>query len=217
MKILFLTKYDRNGASSRYRFWQYINYLETEGLACEVLPLFKQDYLHYLYKGDYRKYIYALKGIFNRLYNLLTLSHYNLIILEKEIFPYVPFWIERYFIPNVPIIVDYDDAIFHQYDQHKNKLIKALLSSKIASVMRSAALVIAGNNYTARYARNVGARWVEVLPTVVDLSRYSFNRSKNNEDNLLSKLSGLVHQKLRNIYFSFLRCLVFYLNFITFS
>ncbi|WNC23017.1 glycosyltransferase family 4 protein [Thermosynechococcus sp. PP22] len=186
MNVLFLTKYDRDGASSRYRFFQYINYLKERGFNCEILPLLNQQYLHHLYTGDYRKYIHALKGIFNRLIKLLRLNHYNLVILEKEIFPYMPFFIENYFIPNVPIVVDYDDAIFHQYDQHKNKIIKSLLSSKIASIMNSATLVTAGNNYIAEYARNTGARWVEVLPTVVDLSKYTFVQNKINTE--LSRL-----------------------------
>lgn len=182
MKILFLTRYARNGASSRYRFFQYINYLEDRGFNCEILPLLNQQYLYYLYNGDYRKYIHALKGIFSRLVKLFMTNHYNLVILEKEIFPYIPFFIENYFIRNVPIVVDYDDAIFHQYDQHKNKIIKALLSSKIASIMNLATLVIAGNNYIAEYACNAGARWVEVLPTVIDLSKYTFFQNKSKED-----------------------------------
>lgn len=188
MKILFLTRYDCNGASSRYRFFQYIDYLETRGFNCEILPLLSQEYLHYLYSGDYRKYIYIFKGIFSRLLKLSKVNHYNLVVIEKEVFPYIPFLIESYFIPNIPFVVDYDDAIFHQYDQHKNKLIKTLLCSKIASIMCSASLVIAGNNYIAEYARNAGASRVEVLPTVVDLSKYTFTQNKNNENQSLIRI-----------------------------
>jgi glycosyltransferase involved in cell wall biosynthesis len=39
--------------------------------------------------------------------------------------------------------------------------------------MARAALVIGGNNYLAQRARDAGAPWVEVVPTVIDLQRYS--------------------------------------------
>jgi glycosyltransferase involved in cell wall biosynthesis len=38
--------------------------------------------------------------------------------------------------------------------------------------MAHAALVVGGNSYLAQRARDAGAKWVEVLPTVIDLDRY---------------------------------------------
>ena len=38
--VLFLTKYARNGASSRYRTFQYLPWLEQAGIDCQVQPLF---------------------------------------------------------------------------------------------------------------------------------------------------------------------------------
>jgi len=38
--------------------------------------------------------------------------------------------------------------------------------------MKRATLVIAGNGYLADRARSAGARWIEVVPTVVDIERY---------------------------------------------
>ena len=48
--------------------------------------------------------------------------------------------------------------------------------------MKRAALVIAGNQYLADYARKSGARKVNVLPTAIDLNRYSQDWERSNED-----------------------------------
>jgi glycosyltransferase involved in cell wall biosynthesis len=69
-------------------------------------------------------------------------------------------------------VVDYDDALFHQYDQHRSAWVRRLLGGKIARVMRGAHLVTAGNAYLADYARRAGAPRVEIIPTVIDLERY---------------------------------------------
>lgn len=47
-----------------------------------------------------------------------------------------------------------------------------MLGGKIATVMRLADTVIAGNAYLASYAQQAGAKRVESIPTVVDLDRY---------------------------------------------
>lgn len=70
------------------------------------------------------------------------------------------------------IVVDYDDAVFHIYDRHRNPLVRALLGAKIDRIMKAADLVIAGNSYLAARARAAGARRIAELPTVVDLLHY---------------------------------------------
>jgi glycosyltransferase involved in cell wall biosynthesis len=76
--------------------------------------------------------------------------------------------------------VDYDDAIFHQYDLHPNPLVRTMLQKKIDTVMRHAALVIVGNDYLAERASEAGARWVEILPTVIDIERYTISGKRQN-------------------------------------
>jgi len=110
----------------------------------------------------------------NRLIILKNAVQFDVIWVEKEIFPWIPYFIEqRLFPPNVPIIVDYDDAIFHRYDQSSNGIIRYIFSNKIDQVMRAADIVITGNDYLKVWAEKAGARRVIHLPTVVDLKRYS--------------------------------------------
>jgi glycosyltransferase involved in cell wall biosynthesis len=86
----------------------------------------------------------------------------------------VPAWFEIGLLStNAPLIVDYDDAIFHRYDLHSLSVVRRLLGSKIDSLMRRADVVIVGNEYLGNRARHAGAKRIELIPTVVDTSRYA--------------------------------------------
>jgi len=183
ISILFLTRYDRKAASSRYRFLQYIPYLEKEGFSCVVSPLFDENYVNkFVYFQKINKFE-IFKYFINRIQVLFTVHKFKLVILEKELIPYAPALLERIFsILKISYIVDYDDAIFHQYDCHPNPIVRTILKKKIAVVMRNARLVIAGNPYLANYAQQAGAKEVEVIPTVIDINKYPEQRiiKKNN-------------------------------------
>ncbi len=69
-------------------------------------------------------------------------------------------------------MVDYDDAQFHRYDHHPNRLIRSMLGCKLDRVMARAAVVVAGNDYLADRARRAHAGDVEVLPSAVAVDRY---------------------------------------------
>jgi glycosyltransferase involved in cell wall biosynthesis len=183
MKILFLTRYDSKGASSRYRFLQYIPYLETAGFECIVSPLFDNKYLNKLYNCKQNTFVSIFVYMMRRLSVLVTTKQFDLVVLEKEVIPFAPAFLERLLnIINIPYVVDYDDAIFHQYDCHTNPIVRTILRKKIAVVMRNARLVIAGNNYIAKYAQQAGAKQVEVIPTVIDINKYSQIRESKKND-----------------------------------
>ena len=79
-------------------------------------------------------------------------------------------------------VLDYDDALFHNYDLHSSRVVRAMLGRRIDTLMRGARLVIAGNDYLAQRARQAGARWVEIVPTVIDLNRYYVRNSSLSSD-----------------------------------
>ncbi|MDH5369705.1 MAG: glycosyltransferase family 4 protein [Gammaproteobacteria bacterium] len=181
MKVLLLSRYDRLGASSRVRSLQYIPYLNNNGINIEVEPLFSNEYITALYSGKPR-WIKVVFAYWHRLMVLVTVKKYDFIWLEKELFPFVPAGFERLLnIFKIPYIVDYDDALFHRYDQHRSWIIRKLLGYKIDVVMRHAAIVIVGNEYLAERARTAGAHRVKILPTVIDIERYSVISKRNNQ------------------------------------
>lgn len=181
MRVLLLSRYAGLGASSRVRSMQYLPYLNMNGVSVDVEPLFSDEYLSALYGGRSRWKL-VLSAYFNRLKILKDIRKYDLIWLEKEIFPFLPS-IAEYLLNvfGVSYVVDYDDAIFHRYDQHDNFFIRTLLRRKIDKVMRHATLVIAGNEYLAERARSVGASRVEIVPTVVDTEHYSISSKCSNQ------------------------------------
>lgn len=172
-RVLVLTKYARKGASSRLRTFQYLPFLEDKGWEFTVKPLFDETYLDSLYSGQGRSRSALVLAYLRRLFVLLRFWRFRLIWVEKEFLPYMPPWVEVVLSwLGVRYVVDYDDAIFHNYDLARNKWIRRLLGRKIDSVMRHAACVMAGNEYLAERARAVGAKRVVVIPTVVDHRRY---------------------------------------------
>lgn len=172
MKVLYFTKYTQQGASSRMRSYQYFPYLEQAGIAVTVKPFFEGDYLVSLYAGKKNKVAIA-KAYARRFLNLFTVFSYDVVVIEKELFPYFFSWFESLLVLlGIKYIVDYDDAIFHNYDLSSNKLIRCLLKNKIDTVMRHSYCIIAGNDYLAKRAQRAGAKRIEIIPTVIDLQRY---------------------------------------------
>lgn len=181
MRVLLFSRYDRMGASSRVRLFQYLPYLNQAGLDVVIKPLFSDNYLASLYAGK-PIWFEVLKRCVYRIKTLFSVFDYDVIWLQTEFFPFLPATLERLlFLVGRPYIVDYDDAYFHRYDRHSSWLVRKFLGKKINVVMRCAAVVVAGNEYLAQHARAAGAPYVIVMPTVVDLERYSvrsFNANK---------------------------------------
>lgn len=169
-----LCRYTEQGASSRLRSMQFVPGLERRGFDIQVHSLFNDQYLRYLY-GKKPLPVSALLGAYLRRMSLSLRSRYwDVVWVEKEILPWLPAWLERLLLANArALVLDYDDAIFHRYDQHPSRWVTQLLGTKISRMMRRADLVIAGSPYLADYADSAGARWVELVPTSVDIRRYS--------------------------------------------
>ena len=179
LRVLILSRYDKLGASSRLRTLQYIPYLESSGMSVSVLPFFSDDYLKSLYLAEnlfltkISNWQAIVRAYFTRLYTIFTGKKFDIIWIEKEIFPYLPGIFEDLLAKaGIPYIVDYDDAIFHNYDLNRSSIIKKLLGNKLYPLLSSAYAVTAGNTYLAKYAINMGAKNVNIIPTVLDVERY---------------------------------------------
>ena len=172
-RILVLPRYSRNGPSSRVRFYQFFPLIKEHGYDCTIAPFFDEQYIENLYNHQPVNIIRVLSAYYRRFSTARSIDRYDLVWLQYELLPWLPFWMEKILIRNkIPLIVDYDDAVFHRYDQCSHKIIRLLLGRKISRIMRSAQVVIAGNPYLADYAIQAGARRVEILPSTVDMQRY---------------------------------------------
>lgn len=173
MNVLLLSRYGRQGASSRVRFYQYLPYLEEHGVRVTIRALFSDRYLKGLYGRGTRSLREISRSYLRRLADLATVHQHDLVWVEGEAFPWLPPSIETaVFGRGVPTVVDYDDAIFHRYDLHRTRAVRWALGGRIDRVMRAATAVTAGNEYLARRASRAGASRVEIFPSVVDLAKY---------------------------------------------
>jgi glycosyltransferase involved in cell wall biosynthesis len=174
MRVLFLTRYGRLGASSRQRCFLYLDKLRAAGIAADVRPFLDDEYVLNLYVGHPTSLPLILRSYATRLMVLLKSHGYDLLWIEKEALPWIPARVELALLKifGTKIVVDYDDAVFHAYDQHRHELVRKLLGSKIDRIMAIADLVTVGNSYLGLRAKAAGACAVAELPTVVDLTHY---------------------------------------------
>lgn len=184
MTILFLTRYGRLGASSRMRFLLYLPWFKKMGIECTIAPLIDDKQL----AERYRKNRYGLSSLMRsytrRLLFLRQKRRFDLVWIEKEALPWFPAWLEHWLLGGVPYALDFDDAIFHNYDLHSSLVVRRFFSKRIDHLMAGARLVVAGNNYLAQRAREAGAPMVEIVPTLVDLDRYSAKIASNGKVDL---------------------------------
>jgi len=174
LNVLLLSRYSALQPSSQFRFYQYLPHLRRQGVDVTVATLLDVGYTRDLYANRRRRVGPILWAYWRRFRALLRGRRFDVLWLEGELWPRLPAWGEALLRRlGIPYVVDYDDAIFHRYDQHPNPLYRALLGRKIDAVMRRAALVSAANDYVADRARRAGASRVEYVPTAVDLDKYS--------------------------------------------
>lgn len=180
MKILFLTRYDDAGASSRYRVYEYLPLFASRNVTFFVSPLLDENYILALNKSQKSSVFYLAFRYTKRLLLLFTIYRYDLVYVEKEVFPYLPDPLLLFKVFNKKYIVDFDDAIFHNYDSDVNQrsILNFLLRNKIKKVIKNAGYVVCGSPYLTRYARKYSNNVVEI-PTSVDFSHYKARRNTN--------------------------------------
>lgn len=176
-RVLALTRYGSLGASSRMRSLQYLPALAGVDLHVQVQALFDDAALTARYRRGGYSIGEGLHCFTRRLAALSTRQQFDVLWIEKEALPWWPQWVESALLSGVPYVLDYDDAIFHNYDQHRQAAVRRIFGRKLDFLMASAALVVGGNEYLVQRARDAGAPWVEVLPTVIDLERYPYPHS----------------------------------------
>jgi glycosyltransferase involved in cell wall biosynthesis len=171
--ILLLSRYDRLGASSRVRSYQYLASLRAAGLTVAVHPLFSDAVVRSRHADGGLPFRDVVRGYIDRGREMLRARGTPLVWIEYELLPWLPYALEGWLYKSgCAIVVDYDDAIFHRYAESGNRLVRFALRRKIDRIMEAATLVIAGNKYLADHASGAGAKRVEILPSVIDLKRY---------------------------------------------
>ncbi|MBI1385744.1 MAG: glycosyltransferase [Rhizobiales bacterium] len=169
VRVCVFSKYDEQGASSRVRLYGYADRFRKAGIEPHYYPLLDGQYLRNLYAGRPRDRLHLMGRLAGRLGQLTNLRKFDILWIEYELFPYLPSVFER--LVSRPFVLDFDDAIFHNYDMSPSPLVRGLLGRKIDVAMARASAVTVGNSYLAGRAEAAGARRILNVPTPIEAAR----------------------------------------------
>jgi glycosyltransferase involved in cell wall biosynthesis len=170
MKILFLTLYPENIASSRLRIYQYRPYLEKVGLSCSIKPILPKNIFLRFYnkKETWNRIIFHSAELLNRFKDILNSSFFDLVVVQKGLSSINFCCFEKLLkICKKKIIYDFDDTVFGLTQTLPNYLRFIQDKNQNVEIARIAKLVIAGNSHLAQLAKQFNDS-VYVLPTAVD-------------------------------------------------
>lgn len=175
MKVLFLTRYPVSGASSRYRVFQYVPHLEAMGVSCRVQSFMDEAmYRLSMSPGRTGSKIWAtLCATLRRLAVLARAGRYDIIYMQRELFPFGPPVIERLLKARGKLVLfDYDDALFIKKASRYNPIATFLRSpEKTREIFRIADCTVAGNDWLRDAARAEGGQ-AETIEVAEDAARY---------------------------------------------
>lgn len=184
LKVLFLTRYPLDGASSRYRVHQYVPALEALGVQCTVQSFMDDEMyrLSFSQGRTFTKTCMTLQAIAKRLHTLSGWRDYDLIYMQRELFPFAPPWVEQWMSRRGAVMLfDYDDALFIKKPSRYNPIATLLRSpSKTLDIFRVVDCVVAGNDWLRDRAIAEGGRAV-TLEVAEDTNRIAMHPPHSNQ------------------------------------
>jgi hypothetical protein len=158
VKALFLTRYGYLGASSRYRVYQYVDYLESEGIKCRIIPFFADTLIS--------KVSYVTRMLPGALWA-------DVVFLQKVLFREDYLGVLMRF--NDALVFDFDDAMYAAVESQAERpgaaQVMENVRRKLANTLRKSSQVIAANDTLAAFARSYSDA-VTIIPTSIDVQRY---------------------------------------------
>ena len=198
VKVCFLTKYHSNGASSRYRYYNYIDFLDKD-IKVSYKPLLSIKYVENINKGKRNSKLLLIFSYLKRIIFILNnKKKFDLFIIEKELLPYFSYNFEKWLLKNVRYSLDFDDNAKTKYQNIDS------LKNKIDKLVESADFVTVGNKwYFDDFSKFNNLHF---LPTVVDVNKYKFEKDKNKKFSIVwigssttSKYLSVVEEPLNRL------------------
>lgn len=172
--IIATHRLDRS-PSQRFRYEQYLKFLQQNGYDYELSPLIREEEDRYFYaQGRYLYKAWVLfKSVLIRLNDVFRVHQYDLVFIQREAFLTGSTIFERLFRwRGAKIIFDFDDAIWKLDVSDGNKHFKWLKRpAKTADIIALSNLIFAGNSYLKNYALPYNAN-VLIIPTTIDTQEY---------------------------------------------
>jgi len=161
----------------RFRLEQWEPILRAGGVEITYAPFETAELRAVLHKpgnvGAKLRTVTRNMGI--RRKSIADLAAFDLVYIFREAAILGPPWFERKIARSgVPVVFDFDDAIFHSYRSPSNGYLSYLkFPAKTAEICRLSTAIMAGNEYLADYARENNAA-VTIIPTTIDTDKYQF-------------------------------------------
>ena len=179
MKILILPKYHAEGPSSRHRYYNYYKWFLDKGHYIKSKPLLYDGYVSDFFsnKKKIKRYFLFFVGIINRIFFLIiNKNKFDVIIIEKELVTFLPFFIEKRLLKGSRFILDYDDNIDAIYQKG---LAKIFLSTKIIELAKTANTLTVGNGWYREFYKEINQSKIYYLPTVINRDLYFESKKKS--------------------------------------
>lgn len=171
-RVLFLASHRPNRSpSQRYRFEQYIPFLEQNNFQCHLSYLLseKDDKIFYTEGNSFKKLWILIKAIVHRIKDKLNYNNYAIVFVQREAIMIGSSYFEKSIKKSkAKYIFDFDDSIWLMDTSDGNKKHEWLKNpEKTVRNIRYADMVFAGNAYLASYARRCNSH-VKIIPTTID-------------------------------------------------
>jgi len=195
-KVLFVAAHRKDRSpSQRFRFEQYFNYLESQGIECKLSYLInaQDDTIFYSTGNFFDKLLILIKIGFTRLVDIGHAKKYDAVFIQREAFFTGTTFFERRFKANCgKMIFDFDDAIWNKDVSSGNRFFGWLKNpKKTETIIEHCDLVIAGNDYLASYARKFSDN-VQIIPTTIDTDEYVSSRKTDHSGKICIGWSGSI-------------------------
>ena len=161
--------------SQRYRIEQWEPLLRERGVEITYEPFECKELNSVVHRPGMlgRKAQLVARSVARRFKALKRVKDFDLVYIFREAALLGPPVFERMIHRSgVPVVFDFDDAVFLSYRSPSNGYLSYLkFAGKTLTICRIAAHVMAGNPYLADYARRVNDR-VTIIPTTIDTEKY---------------------------------------------
>lgn len=182
-KVLIITNHRKDRSpGQRFRFEQYLNYLEQNDIHCDWdVLLDENDDAIFFSNNTLGKIFLVIRIFLKRLKTLKRVKDYDIIFIYREAFVVKGAFFEKWIAKRNPsIVLDFDDAIWLENVSKENEKFKWLKKpEKTKTIIQLSKLVITGNDYLAQYARQFNPNSI-VIPTTIDTNFHQSTTKQNN-------------------------------------
>ncbi len=182
MKVLFLTQFSEISGTSRIHVLQFLPLLRKRGITCTSRHFYSDGFYRIMFDlvkiNRFSKavnFVYHISlGMLKKLWYIRLAGNYDAVFLQREVFPGL--WRQLLKNRNPRIIYEIEDAVFEVNPIYRKRGLIYFWAVNyqarlISPMIRSAAWVIAENEYLAEYSRKFNDK-VTIISCPIDTNYF---------------------------------------------